>query len=724
MINFRIALIGCFVFLQVHINAQPVAMFRDTSIAVFHNTNRLENAWAGGMNTPVFGTMDLNGDGKMDLIEFDAPSLRVNTFINLGIANMSSYKYAPEYARVFPKDLEGWIRTFDYDFDGDMDLFSYAGGAISLFRNDYTPGTGLTFTPITYQMGTHYGGFSTNIYASRVNAPALTDLDNDGDMDVLAFSISGSWVECHKSYSMDSLGVPGQLLHYNIPVCWGYFVLANNTNTAVLPPVLPTCPLWVANPSARTPFDEAAEPGSGPLSLATRQQRHAGSTLLALDMNGDGDKDILNGDILGNNLLYIENCGTPDSAWVCAQDTAFPSYDIPANLNDVAGPHYFDANNDGSNDLIVSNFFFTGEDYYNVKYYRNTTNNQSNVFAYVKNRWLVDGMIEVGTGAHPVFFDVDQDGKKDLLVGNDFYYNNNSPVGKIAYYRNTGTGTKAEYTLVTDDFSGVSATGLLGIYPAFGDLDGDGDADMLLGESDGNLVYYQNIAGTGNPCIFILTQLNYQSINIGDNAAPQLVDVDRDGDLDLLIGERAGTLNYYKNTGSPTVPVFSLETSSFGGLNVTKWNSFAGFSAPVLFDNGSGYELIVGSMSGYLYHYNNIDGNLAGNFNLVDSMFQNIFEPQVAVPAMADVDSDGKYDLAVGSLAGGIVLYTQDATLSIAQPASSGAFFTLYPNPTEQLLNIALSPSADHRLLIRFFDVRGELIYQREAIHSNITVDF
>ncbi|MBL0095465.1 MAG: VCBS repeat-containing protein [Bacteroidetes bacterium] len=676
--------------MQIQINAQPVAMFRDTSIAVYHNSNRLENAWAGGMNTPVFGTMDLNGDGKMDLIEFDAPSFRVNTFINLGIANMSSYKYAPEYARVFPKDLEGWIRTFDYDYDGDMDLFSYAGGAISLFRNDYTSGTGLMFTPITYQMGTHYGGFSTNIYASRVNAPALTDLDNDGDMDVLAFSISGSWVECHKSYSMDSLGSPGQLLHYNIPVCWGYFVLANNTNTAVLPPVLPTCPLWVANPSARTPFEESFEPGSGPLSLATRQQRHAGSTLLALDMNGDGDKDILNGDILGNNVLYIENCGTPDSAWVCAQDTAFPSYDIPANLNDVAGPHYFDANNDGSNDLIVSNFFFTGEDYYNVKFYRNTTNNQSNVFAYVKNRWLVDGMIEVGTGAHPVFFDVDQDGKKDLLVGNDFYYNNNSPVGKIAYYRNTGTGTKAEYTLVTDDFSGVSATGLLGIYPAFGDLDGDGDADMLLGESDGNLVYYQNIAGVGNPCIFILTQLNYQSINIGDNAAPQLVDVDRDGDLDLLIGERAGTLNYYKNTGSPTVPVFSLETSNFGGLNVTKWNSFAGFSAPVLFDNGSGYELIVGSMSGYLYHYNNIDGNLAGNFNLVDSMFQNIFEPQVAVPAMADVDSDGKYDLAVGSLAGGIVLYTQDATLSIAQPASSGAFFTLYPNPTEQLLNIAL----------------------------------
>ncbi len=708
---------------SIQLTAQTVTLYRDTSIAVFHNTNRLENAWAGGMNTPVFGTMDLNGDGKMDLIEFDAPSFRVNTFINLGIANTSSYKYAPEYARKFPKDLEGWIRTFDYDFDGDMDLFSYAGGAISLFRNDYNTGSGLSFTPITSQLGTHYGSFPTNIYASRVNAPALSDMDNDGDMDVLAFSISGSWVEHHESYAMDSVGVAGALLHYNIPVCWGYFVLANNSNVAVLPPVLPTCPLWPANPSIRSPFEEEAYPGRGPLLLANKQQRHAGSSLLALDMNGDGDKDIINGDILGTNLLYIENCGTPDSAWMCAQDSAFPSYDIPANMLDVAGPHYFDANNDGNNDLIVSNFFFTGEDYYNVKFYRNTTNNQSNVFSYVKNRWLVDGMIEVGTGAHPVFFDVDQDGKKDLLVGNDYYYNNNTPVGKIAYYRNTGTGIKSEFTLVTDDFAGLSMTGLIGIYPTFGDLDGDNDQDMLIGESDGNLVYYQNIAGAGNPCIFILTQANYQSINIGDNAAPQLVDVDRDGNLDLLIGERSGTLNYYRNTGSAGVPVFSFVTDTFGNLNVTKWNSFAGFSAPLLFDNGNGYELLVGSMSGYLYHFNNIDGNLAGTFTLTDSMFQNICEPQIAVPAMADVDGDGNFDLAVGSLAGGIVLYTQNTALTNPETLQDDVFFRLYPNPVSGTLFVNLPSSVEQRVLIEIYDVTGKLMCRQESVSGLIGMD-
>ena len=117
-------------------NGQTQYMFRDTSVAVFHGSARLANPWASGMNTPIFAEIDLNGDGKMDLIEFDAPSFRVNPFINLGVANKSSYKYAPEYRSLFPTSLEGWVRTFDIDFDGDMDLFSYNGGGISFFRKD------------------------------------------------------------------------------------------------------------------------------------------------------------------------------------------------------------------------------------------------------------------------------------------------------------------------------------------------------------------------------------------------------------------------------------------------------------------------------------------------------------------------------------------------------------------------------------------------------------
>ncbi|MBK7965486.1 MAG: hypothetical protein IPK10_09480 [Bacteroidetes bacterium] len=329
-------------------DGQTPYMFRDTSVAVFHGSTRLTNPWASGMNTPVFAEIDLNGDGIMDLIEFDAPSFRVNPFINLGFANKTCYVYAPEYRPVFPDILEGWVRTFDIDFDGDMDLFSYFGGGISFFRNDISAGNGLFFTQISNSIQTHYGGFQTNVYESRVNAPALSDIDDDGDMDILAFSISGSWVEHHENYSMDSTGTPGQMKFHNIPICWGYFVLANNSNVAIMPPVLPTCPLYMANPYSRM-FDSEEELVSNdhPLYQVEKGMRHSGSSLLVFDSDGDGDKDVLNGDILGSNVLYLENCGTPDSAWICAQDSFFPSYDVPAKMLDVAGPHYFDGNNDG-----------------------------------------------------------------------------------------------------------------------------------------------------------------------------------------------------------------------------------------------------------------------------------------------------------------------------------------------------------------------------------------
>ena len=705
------------------VEGQPTRLFRDTTVEVYHNNIRLQNAWAGGINSATFGTIDLNGDGRLDLVQFDASSTRVNPFLNDGTTGSNPYRYAPSFITYFPSNLEGWIRTFDYDQDGDMDLFTYYVGGIALYRNDYSPSGGLVFTLVTQQIQTYYGSFSTNIFVSRVNAPALADLDNDGDMDILSFSISGSWVEHHRNYAADS-SVAGSLLLYNIPTCWGYFVLSNLSNAAILPPVLPTCPLSPANPYVRESGPAEEMSGTGTLSqLSVSRLRHAGSSLLAFDKDGDGDKDILNGDILSNNLLFLENCGTPDSAWICAQDTFYPSYDVPAMMKDVAGPNYFDGDNDGNKDLVISNFFVNGEDYYNVKFYKNTTNNQSNVFAYANDRWLVDGMIETGTGAHPAFYDVDQDGRTDLLIGNDYYSNGGNPLGKIAYYRNISSSGKAVYSLITNDFAGISGTGLIGVYPAFGDLDGDNDQDMLIGESGGSLVYFQNISGAGNPSNYILTQPNYQSINVGDNAAPQLIDVDRDGLLDLLIGERTGVINYYRNTGTANVAIFQLVTANFGGVNVTKTGSFAGFSAPLLYDAGNGYELLVGSMSGYVHHYDNIDGNLGGTFNLVDSMYQSIFEPLVAVPAMSDVDGDGKFDLVVGCLSGGVVLYTQDSLTAVNENVLSGPYFECYPNPANDMVSIRLPGAGQESLTLEILDVRGKVLFSRKVINKMVSID-
>ena len=686
-------------------SAQTQTFYRDTLVHVIDvNNQQLFNAWGGGLNSAVFAEMDLNNDGVMDLVAYSSTNNRIIPMINKGVYKKSSYVYAPEYVSKFPTDLDGWIKSFDYDNDGDMDLFTYYNASIRCYRNDINGGQVLQFTLVVPQLYTHYGTFPTNIYCSRVNMPELSDVDNDGDMDVLAFSISGSWVEHHKNYSMDSLGNPNGFLMYNIPQCWGYFALKGTYNTADLAPI-PACPLLPANPRIND--------------ANVLQKKHAGSVLCAFDSDGDGDKDLLNGDVLSPNVLYLENCGNPDSAYMCSQDSAFPIYNVPASMLDVAAPFYFDGDNDGNKDLVVSNFFDTGEDYKNVMLYNNTTNNQTNVFNYTTNEWLVNQMVEVGTGAHPAFFDVNADGKKDLLVANEYRSDAGILKSKIAYYVNISSGSDFRFQFVTADFDSISLTGIIGTALTFGDVDGDSDEDMIVGDASGNIHLFTNNASAGFPANFVLTTPNYLGINIGSNATPQLVDVDRDGQIDLLIGERNGNINYYHNNGGF---VFAFVTANFGGVNVRKTNSYAGFSVPYLFDNGNGYELLVGSLSGYLYHYNNIDGNLNGNFNLVDSMFQNIYEPQRCFPVASDVDGDGKYDLVVGNACGGVVLYSQNSVLSLqGNTAYAELIFNLYPNPANDEMRLEISnfnANEENRLVI--MDLEGRTVYN-DLITTNIS---
>ena len=70
--------------------------------------------------------------------------------------------------------------------------------------------------------------------------------------------------------------------------------------------------------------------------------------------------------------------------------------------------------------------------------------------------------------------------------------------------------------------------------------------DLLLGNADGTLIFYKNTSSGAVP-VFVFSSPNFQSIDIGNNSIPQIVDVNRDGKNDLLIGERSGVLNYFTN---------------------------------------------------------------------------------------------------------------------------------------------------------------------------------
>jgi len=240
------------------------------------------------------------------------------------------------------------------------------------------------------------------------------------------------------------------------------------------------------------------------------------------------------------------------------------------------------------------------------------------------------------------------------------------------------------------------------------------------------LLYFQNTAGAGNPCVFVLTSPQYQGIDIGNNSSPQIVDVNRDGKNDLLIGERSGVLNYYENTGTASNPVFTAVSANFGGVNVMLPGTIAGYSIPQLIDHGNGYELLVGSDRGTIFHYTGIDGNLAGNFTLADSSFADIEELKRVTVSVADIDSDSKPDILTACNAGGFRLYTQNAALGIsdADPDPATYMFSLFPNPSSGKVKVMLNgPLAGEAGLLLLFDLSGKLLLQVSTSPSGVEFD-
>ena len=661
------------------------------SIPVTQAGDTLDYPFAGGFNNPQFSDIDLNGDGIQDLFVFDRGNNRVYTFINGGKPNQVDYTYAPEYRSRFP-EMTDWALLEDFNCDGKEDLFTGRGNSFAVYRNDFNSNDGLHFTYLkTFA--------DTQLYIASTDIPALSDVDGDGQLDVLTFEPGGSTMYYFKNIAMETYGTCDSLKYTLSETCWGQFMEAFG-NCSVTLGIL-----------CKGGGDKEALSGG----------IHAGSTTLALDLDGDGDMELLIGDITCNSVKMLYNGGTPAAANIVSSDSLYPSsthidvYRFPATF-------YEDVNNDGLKDLLVApNGKNVSENFMSVWLYKNTGTPPVPDFALQTKDFLQHEMIDVGEGSNPTFLDYNADSLLDIVVGDYGYFTpNGNYASKLALYENTGTKTHPSFKLITRDYANIASYNLNGIYPAFGDMDGDGDMDMIIGDYSGNLHYFTNSAGTGNPPAFSLAQPLYKGIDVGQFATPQIVDVNRDGKPDLLVGERGGTLNYFENIGTETNPDFSSTPTDdfFGGIDV-QIACCTGYSSPLLtvLDTSDNYTLLVGTEKGFIREYSNIENNLSGNFTLLDSIYENINEGERSSISGGDLNGDGAVDLVIGNYAGGILLLQNHGdSVPPVEPIDTLSFaISVYPNPSSDFLNVRITGlSAKDMAEITIHNLLGQLVYSSD----------
>lgn len=262
------------------------------------------------------------------------------------------------------------------------------------------------------------------------------------------------------------------------------------------------------------------------------------------------------------------------------------------------------------------------------------------------------GLTNVGGFAAPSFADLDLDGDLDAMVGNSD--------GKLLYYENTGNATNPCFECPEINPFGLTCVGGY-VTPTLADLDSDGDLDLVVGNYDGDTVYYENVGNAIVPSFAEPVINPFGLSNIGYGSNPSFADLDGDGDLDVIVGNGDGNIYYFENIGNAIEPVFAFSVeNAFGLINV------CGLATPTFADlDGDGdLDAIIGNVDGNTYYFENIGNAIEPIFTFpVENAFGLTNVGFFAKPAFADLNSDGDLDAIIGNFDGDLIYFEN-------QPAS------------------------------------------------------
>ncbi|NBP67362.1 MAG: T9SS C-terminal target domain-containing protein [Cytophagia bacterium] len=609
----------------------------------------LTQAWAGGINSVQVNKLDLNDDGIEDLILFDRTANKVLTYT----AQAQQYIYAPEYETFFPDDLNNFLLLRDFNGDGRKDIFTGNPFGIKVYLNisngNIPDWQHLLFQNSNVILTTGFSG-KTNIQLQADDVPAIADMDGDGDLDVLCMNFSGNGkIEYHK-----------------------------NTGTLAAPDFVRTTQAWGGVTECgceNFAFNNTS-------CIVNGRTKHAGGKfLLTLDVNEDGQMDLVFSESACNKIFLLINEGTSENA-VFTQATAFPDNLKTNGTYPVA--YYEDVDFDNIKDLLISpGVFQRNDDVTNFSQslysHKNLLQNNNVQFAPPVG-FLQNQMIDVGENACPAFFDYDGDGDDDLFIGTFGVQQDAVFRSTLWLYENTGNTQQPSFKFITNDYASLSTYQVYNLKPQFTDINKDGTTDLVFTattQAGQTVLHY--LLNNSTTTLSLQSTLTLTDFSVFFNENIHLYDINRDGLPDALVGKANGAIEFWKNTGSATAPTWQIENTAFLDIG----QSFLRQNPSILISDlnkDAKQDLVIGLQDGTLQILSDFttalnfeDAEKEVTFNPISRQFEvrNFGGP---VWTTAFSSSEQNY-LVVGNYLGG---------LQILKAKTLENNFSVFPNPANK----------------------------------------